>query len=72
MGIIDLFRCIDFWVGIPLCLLLSPVAYLRRWWLRFFARSPAVPKKILVIKLAELGAVVQAYPFFKKIEEEYP
>ncbi len=72
MGIIDLFRCIDFWVGIPLCLLLSPIAYLRRWWLRLFARGPVVPKKILVIKLAELGAVVQAYPFFKKIEEDYP
>ena len=72
MGIIDLFRSIDFWVGIPLCLLLSPVAYLHRSWLRFFTRHPLDPKNILVIKLAELGAVVQAYPFFKKIEEDYP
>jgi len=72
MKTIDLFRFIDRWVGTPLCLLFSLLTPLQRWWLRVFPRNPSHPPKILVIKLVEIGAVVHAYPFFKKIREEFP
>lgn len=68
----DLFRLLDRWVGIPLCLLFSILTPLKRWWLHIFPKNSTNPQKILVIKLVEMGAVVHAYPFFKKIQQEFP
>lgn len=70
MKTFDLFRAIDRWVGIPLCAFFSLFAPLKWLWIRVFPPRPF--KKILIIKLIEIGAVVHAYPFLKKIQEDYP
>ncbi len=59
-------RWLDVWVGVPLCWMLT---VLRRW-VRFLrGGSPpgpaAAPKKILFVKLAEMGAVVLTMPAFE-------
>src|ERR1039457_2692100 len=72
MNQINIFRFIDYWIGVPLCFLLTAFYYLRKLWSHFFIRPCLEPKKILIIKLAELGAIVYAYPLFKKINEDYP
>ena len=72
MNIFDLFRSIDRWAGIPLCFLFSLLVPIKRLWLRLWGANPSKAPKILVIKLVEIGAVVHAYPFFKKIQEEFP
>ena len=71
MRIFDLFRAIDRWIGVPLCVIFSIFAPLKRLWLRIFHKNNSSPRKILVIKLVEIGAVVHAYPFFNKIQQEF-
>ena len=68
----DLFRRIDRWIGIPLCMFFSILTPFKRCWLGIFPKKTITAQKILVIKLVEIGAVVHAYPFFKKIQEEFP
>ncbi|MBP7216040.1 MAG: glycosyltransferase family 9 protein [Candidatus Omnitrophica bacterium] len=64
-------RWLDYWCGIPLCFLLSGVAYFQKI---IFSRQRAAPavRKILVIKLSELGAIVLAYPLLKRLRKDYP
>lgn len=72
MRTFDLFRLIDRWVGIPLCLIFSLFIPLKKLWLRISRPKSTGPKNILVIKLVEIGAVVHAYPFFNKIQKDFP
>ena len=68
----DLFRAIDRWIGVPFCIIFSALMPFKRLWIHLFHKKSSVPQRILVIKLVEIGAVIHAYPFFKKIEEEFP
>lgn len=61
----------DYWIGIPLCLVLSVFDSALRIFRRGRKRTPEV-KKILFIKLSELGALVLAYPLLAKIKTQYP
>jgi ADP-heptose:LPS heptosyltransferase len=64
-------RAIDFWMGIPLCFLLTLVVRIQR--LFGFARIPAeAPENILFIQLAEMGTMVVAYPALRRARELYP
>lgn len=68
---ISLFRKIDYWVGIPLCLLFSGLDYILK--LFYFKRKKTEPvKKVLFIKFSELGAVILAYPLLKRIKDNFP
>jgi len=53
-------RRVDRWIGAPLCAALTLVRRLDDLLLR--RRPPAAPRRIAVIKLAEQGATVLAYP----------
>src|SRR5690348_9101324 len=55
----DLMRRIDRWVGVPACFVLSAF---RRLIGGTPLRSKDKPKRILFIGLAEIGAMVVAYP----------
>lgn len=68
---VDLLRIVDWWVGIPLCLICTGAHHLRRFWHGLTPESKEV-RKVLVIKLSELGALILAYPFFKKMKQDYP
>ena len=64
-------RAVDFWLGVPLCFLLTLVARLQRV-LGLGAEPAAGPKKILFIQLAEMGTMVVAYPALRKARELFP
>ena len=69
---VNLMRYMDYWLGIPLCFLLSCLnATLKIFRFRRM-RKKVPPKKILFIKLSELGAIILAYPLLKRAREEYP
>lgn len=64
-------RAIDFWVGIPLCFVLTVIErVLGAVGLR---RAPdGTPKHILFVQLAEMGTMVVAYPSLAKTRELFP
>lgn len=66
---VERMRQIDFWVGVPLCALLT-------FWdkiVRVVLPSRSRPvRRILLIKLSEVGAVVQTYPLLIWLRKTYP
>src|SRR5262245_36380883 len=65
-------RWVDFWVGIPLCFVLTLVARVQRA-IGFGRPRPADrPKRVLFIQLAEMGTMVVAYPALRKAHELFP
>ena len=67
---VDTLRILDRFVGIPLCWMCTLF-----WWLfhRFSrASSPPSPRKILVIKLSEMGSTVLAYPALAELKRRAP
>ena len=64
-------RAIDFWVGIPLCFLLTQIE--RMLSVLGLRRNPeGQPKNILFVQLAEMGTMVVAYPSLAKTRELFP
>lgn len=63
-------RRIDYYVGVPLCLLLSIAARLLDR-LRP-PRSPGTPRKILFIELSEMGSTILASAAIRRVQERYP
>ncbi len=62
---------IDYWIGIPLCFVLTMVNSL------VCSLSPRKtsrkkPRKILLIKPSEMGAIVLSHPLITRIKSEYP
>ena len=62
---------IDYWFGIPLCLLFSIVDYFSKL---LVGGPPAnTPlKKILCVELSEMGSAILAYPMMRKALDTYP
>ena len=60
-------RRIEYFVGKIICLLFS-IYY------KVFNKQsrPSVPKRILIILLSEMGALVLGYPMFQRLKEKYP
>jgi len=68
---IKLMRFIDYYVGIPLCFMFSIVHFILKS--LFFGIKPDVDsKKILIIKLSEMGSVILSYPLLNAIKLKYP
>lgn len=64
-------RKIDYWIGIPLCFFLSILSYIRK--AVCFKRNKIKPaRKIVFIKLSELGAIILAYPLINCIKNDHP
>jgi ADP-heptose:LPS heptosyltransferase len=64
-------RYLDYWVGIPLCFVLTTLNHVSKI-IKFNRREKPIIKKIAFIKLAELGAIVLAYPLLRSIKKEFP
>lgn len=65
-------RKVDYWIGVPICFVLTLGYKLQR---HFGMKSPRYnekPKNILLIELAEMGSTVLAYPAIKKLRQMYP
>ena len=67
---IDKARKIDYWIGIPLCFLLSTINYIKKF-ISFKKNTSTPVKKVLFIKFSELGAIILAYPLMDRIKKEY-
>src|SRR3989338_191161 len=67
---VDRVRKIDFWFGVPLCFLLNVASWVIKA-ICFRERETRPAKKILFVKLGELGAIILAYPLLAKIKKEY-
>lgn len=68
---IRLMRSIDYWLGIPLCLLLTGINYISRIFI--LRKRENIPfQKILFIKLSEMGSIILASPLIERIKKEYP
>jgi ADP-heptose:LPS heptosyltransferase len=65
-------RRIDYWVGIPICFVLSLWHGLQRLVGLKDPRYAEKPKNVLFIELAEMGSTVLAYPAIKKLKKNYP
>jgi ADP-heptose:LPS heptosyltransferase len=68
---VDLVRKIDYWIGVPVCLVLTGLHYLLRLIspTKDFFRSP---RKFLFLELSEMGSAVLAYPAMRYIKRLYP
>jgi ADP-heptose:LPS heptosyltransferase len=61
-------RRIDRWIGVPACIVLTLV---RRLGDLFGGKAANPPRKVAVIKLAEQGATVLAYPALARLREKF-
>ena len=68
----DSMRKIDYWIGIPICFLLTIWYKLQRLIGLKNPKYSEKPKNILLIELAEMGSTVIAYPAIKKLKSMYP
>ncbi len=65
-------RRIDYWIGIPVCLIFSIIYKIERL---LGLRNPKIgekPKNMLFIELAEMGSTILAYPSIKKARDMFP
>jgi ADP-heptose:LPS heptosyltransferase len=66
---VDTMRRIDFWVGVPLCALLTAV-----WWLwrRIRPAAPPSGRDIVLIELSEMGSTILADPAMRRVQTRFP
>ena len=64
-------RRIDYWLGLPLCFLLSGVNHILRF-IAFRKKENATAAKILFIKLSEIGSIILAHSLINKTQKEFP
>src|SRR5437588_8824146 len=60
-------RVMDFFLGVPVCLLFSLLDHFRKK-----TGETAPPRKILIILLSEMGSVVLAHPMLASLKRRYP
>ncbi len=61
-------RWVDAWLGVPLCLLAGSLLAVVRWFYRPTVVSDK-PKRVLIIKLSELGALITLGPAMRSLAE---
>jgi ADP-heptose:LPS heptosyltransferase len=67
---IKLMRSLDYWLGLPLCFVLSNLNCILK--LAPYRKKDSLPvRNALFIKLSELGAIILAYPLLRRLKEEY-
>jgi ADP-heptose:LPS heptosyltransferase len=67
---VDTLRILDRFIGIPLCGMLTAARWVEGIVRR--GRSLAKPRKVLVIKLSEMGSTVLAYPAIIELKKRCP
>jgi len=67
---IKLMRRLDYWLGIPLCFLFTFFVHFSKLFL--FKEKKKDIKKILFIKLSEIGSIILAYPLLQCTKRRYP
>jgi len=65
-------RKIDYYLGIPLCLLITILYKLQRLLGLNNPQRQETPTNVLFIELAEMGSTVLAYPAMQALKARYP
>jgi len=65
---VNTMRAIDHWVGVPLCVIVSPVIALIDGIKNVFNRGPETPKKLLFIELSEMGSAILVDPAMRNAQ----
>ena len=65
---VNLMRCIDYYVGIPITFMLTVFLKIASW---FSPSKKAKPKNILFLELSEMGATILADPAMRKAQKEF-
>lgn len=68
----DAMRTVDYWLGRPLCFILTVWYQFQRILGLKDPKYSEKPKNLLFIELAEMGSTVLAYPAIKKAKSMYP
>jgi len=68
MNYINLYRFLDFYIGIISCFILTVYRFISRP----FSRSTRSGERILFIELSEMGSTILAYPAIKAVLAERP
>ncbi|MCK5850467.1 MAG: hypothetical protein KAH23_06085, partial [Kiritimatiellae bacterium] len=67
---VDVIRFVDRFAGTPLCWILTAIHYFS---IPFRRKQKAKrPKRVLILKLAEMGSTVLAYPAIAELKEQTP
>lgn len=66
---VDFMRFVDYYVGVPICFLLSILVSIERLFGLRRVKKDFKPKKILFIELSEMGSAILAYGAMKKAKE---
>lgn len=66
---VNFMRFVDYWIGVPLCFLLSLFVSIERLFGLRKVKKGFKPKKILFIELSEMGSTILAYGAMKKAKE---
>lgn len=61
----------DYWLGLPLCFLITVIHFLSSRFVLRRAKDTAC-SKVLFIKLSEMGSIILAYPLLDRALKEYP
>ena len=67
---VDTLRWVDRFLGIPVCLIFTAARQLAR--LILGDRSLPSPRKVLIVKLSEMGSTVLAYPALAELKRRCP
>ena len=65
-------RWIDFWVGVPICFVLTLAHRLLSLLKPSASFREQPPGKILLIQLAEMGTMVVSIPAIRRLKERHP
>jgi ADP-heptose:LPS heptosyltransferase len=63
-------RRVDYWVGVPLCFLLTLLVRALAWG-RGGERADGAPRKILFIELSEMGSTIIASAMIRRVQERW-
>ena len=63
---VDQMRRIDHWLGVPLCLLVSPIVAFMDLFRRLISGPVTTPQRILFIELSEMGSAIIADPALRE------
>lgn len=69
--ILNFMRRLDYWMGIPLCFLLTVINFVLGLFFSKMANNDS-PKKILFIKPSEMGGILLSHSLICRIKEKYP
>lgn len=67
---VDTLRILDRFIGVPLCGILTVARWIE--WLARWNRSLPPPRKVLIVKLSEMGSTVLAYPALVELKKRCP